>query len=242
MDKIRIDMYEAAKAVQNERKISNYDVLKWSVLILYIIVFYSIWTMWEFWGKSFIGNAIENEYISQLIKSGVIKNLVWTLPAILLINHFKTDVYVGLKDMFAVKIQWMKYLPVFFLFTVYLLGGVILEKSKISVSETFRFSDLIIVLFVGITEEMVFRGWLLNIMVSEKKKWVPIIINSLMFLVIHFPIWIYEGNFSGNFQNLGFLCIITLSIIFSWTFIKSKNILIPILLHMYWDLLMFMFY
>ncbi|MDE6761083.1 MAG: CPBP family intramembrane metalloprotease [Lachnospiraceae bacterium] len=41
---------------------------------------------------------------------------------------------------------------------------------------------------------------------------------------------------------MGFLSIIILSIIFSWTFIKSKNIWISILLHMYWDLLMFMFY
>lgn len=218
------------------------NVLRLPVLIVYVIVFYSIWTMWEFLGKSFISNTIENEYISQLIKSGVIKNLVWTLPAILLINHFKTDIYVGLEDMFKVKAQLLKYLPIFFLFTVYLLVGVILEKGKISVSETFRFSDLIIVLFVGITEEMVFRGWLLNATVSEKKKWVPVIINSLMFLFIHFPKWIYEGHFVENFQNLGFLGIIILSIIFSWTFIKSKNLLIPILLHMYWDLFMFIFY
>ncbi len=98
---------------------------------------------------------------------------------------------------------------------------------------------MIIVLFVGITEEMVFRGWLLNATVSEKKKWMPVIINSLMFLFIHFPKWIHEGCFVENFQNMGFLSIIILSIIFSWTFIKSKNIWISILLHMYWDLLMF---
>lgn len=224
-------------------KSKNSNVLKLPVLIVYVIVFYSIWTIWEFWGKPFISNAIENEYIAQFIKSGVIKNLVWTLPAILLINYFKSDIYVGLKDMFTIKRQLLKYLLILFLFTVWLLVGVILTKGKISISETFGFSDLLIVLFVGITEEMVFRGWLLNITVSEeKKKWVPVIINSLMFLFIHFPIWICEGHFIESFQNLDFLGIIILSFIFSWTFIKSKNIWIPILLHMYWDLLMFMFY
>lgn len=209
---------------------------------MYIILFYSIWTVWEFWVKHIISNTIANEYLSQLIKSGVIKNLVWTLPAILLINHFKSDIYVKLKDMFIIKVQLLKYIPIFFLFTVYLLVGAILGKGKISISETFRFSDLIIVLFVGITEEMVFRGWLLNATVREKKKWIPVIINSLMFLLIHFPSWIGEGNFVENFQNLSFLGVIILGIIFSWTFIKSKNILIPILLHMYWDLLIFLFY
>lgn len=223
-------------------KKENNNLSKSSVLIAYIVSFYSIWTMWEFWGKPFISNAIQNEYIAQLIKSGVIKNLVWTLPAILLINYFKSDIYVGLKDMFTIKRQLLKYLLIFFLFTVWLLVGVILQKGKISISETFGFSDLIIVLFVGITEEMVFRGWLLNATVSEKKKWVPVIINSIMFLCIHFPIWICEGHFIKSFQKLDFLGIIILSFIFSWTFIKSKNILIPILLHMYWDLLMFMLY
>lgn len=223
------------------KRMSN-NVLKLPVLIVYVIVFYSIWTMWEYWGKPFISNAIENEYISQLIKSGIIKNIVWTLPAILLIKYFKTDIYVELKDMFTSKVQLLKYLPLFFLFTIYLLIGVLLEKGKITISETFRFSDLIIVLFVGITEEMVFRGWLLNVTVSDKKKWLPVIINSLMFLFIHFPNWIYEGHFVENFQSLGFMCVIVLSFIFSWTFIKSKNILIPISLHMYWDLLMFIFY
>ncbi len=216
--------------------------LKFPMLILYVIIFYSIWTMWEFWGKPFISNAIENEYLSQLIKSGVIKNLVWTLPAILLVNYFQTDMYAGLKTMFTIKIPWIKYLPLFLLFTVYLLVGALLTKGNLAISETFRFPDLIIVLFVGITEEMVFRGWLLNAAVSEKKKWLPVIINSLLFLFIHFPIWIYEGHFVENFQNLGFLSILILSIIFSWTFIKSKNLWIPILLHMYWDLLMFLFY
>lgn len=223
-------------------KKNNNHLSKSSVLIVYIVAFYSIWTMWEFWAKPFISNAIENEYIAQFIKSGVIKNLVWTLPAILLINYFKSDIYVGLKDMFAIKRQLLKYLPIFLLFTVWLLVGVILQKGKISISETFGFSHLIIVLFVGITEEMVFRGWLLNATVSEKKKWVPVIINAIMFLCIHFPSWICEGHFIESFQNLDFLGIIILSFIFSWTFIKSKNIWIPILLHMYWDLLMFIFY
>ena len=75
---------------------------------------------------------------------------------------------------------------------------------------------------------MVFRGWLLNITVSEKRKWLPIMINAVMFLLIHFPIWIKSGVFIDSFTSLNFLC--------------SKSIWIPITLHMYWDLLMCLFY
>lgn len=216
--------------------------VKQRVLTVYVIVFYGIWTVWEFWLKSLLNSAVENEYILQIIKSGVIKNLVWTLPALLLIHHFKSDMYVELKDMFQINVRLLRYLPIFLLFTVYLLGGAVLQKGTLSVSESFKLSDLITALFVGITEETVFRGWLLNSTVSKEKKRLSVIANSLMFLLIHFPVWIHEGVFISNFQNFGFLSIVILSSIFGMIFIKSKNIWIPITLHMYWDLLMFVFY
>ena len=225
-----------------EMKRMHEHTLKLSVLIVYVIIFYCVWTLWEFFGKPFISSTVEHEYLSQFLKSGVVKNLVWTLPAILLVNHFRNDVYVGLREMFSVKAASLKYLLICFLFTVYLFAGALLQRGYISISENFRISDLIIVLFVGLTEEMVFRGWLLNATVREQKKWAPIIINSVMFLLIHFPIWICEGHFVENFQNFSFLCIMVLSVIFSWTFLKSRTIWVPIFLHMYWDLLMFLLF
>ena len=221
----------------------NYNdrVLKISVLVIYVLAFYGLWTVWELWGRSFISTWVQNEYISQFIKSGVIKNTVWTLPAIILIRHFEADMNVGLKEMFTTRVQFIKYLPIYALLTVYLLAGAVLQKGRIAISETFGSSDLIIVLFVGITEEMVFRGWLLNATMGEKN-WIPVIINSIMFLFIHFPNWIHAGIFIENFLNLSFLSPVILGVIFGWTFIKSKNILIPISLHMYWDLLMFLLY
>ena len=213
-----------------------------AVLIVYVLVFFALWTAWELWAKPFISGSVENEYISQLIKSGVVKNLVWTLPALLLIKYFERfDMYVGAKEMFTTKVNPLKYLWIFGAFTVYLLVGAFLQKGRISVSETFGVDKLIVVLFVGITEETVFRGWLLNATLGERKKWIPVAANALMFLLIHFPVWIHDGVFVENFRNLGFLSILILSVIFSMTFIKSKSIWIPVALHMYWDLLMFLF-
>ncbi len=195
--------------------------------------------MWEFWGRSFISSTIENECVSQIIKSGVIKNLVWTVPAILLVRHFKLDVYVSLTEMFSTKVNWLKYLPVFMIFTAYILAGSILQNGRPEIVSDFGVDEIIIVLFVGLTEEMVFRGWLLNATIREDRKWLYIIINAVMFLAIHFPRWIHTGVFISNFTGFGFLEVIVLSIVFSFTFIKSRNILVPIALHMYWDLLVF---
>lgn len=215
---------------------------KASVLIIYIIAFYTLWAVFEIAVKSMLNNIITNDILCQFIKSGIIKNLIWTLPAILLVKNFMTEVYIPLNEMFSKKVNWLKYLPIFILFTVYILAGVFLTKGNLVLSDDFRIDDIIIVLFVGLTEEMVFRGWLLNATINEKKKWLYIIINAVMFLAIHFPNWIYNGIFISSFASFSFLSVMILSVIFSWTFIKSRNILVPITLHMYWDLLMFMFY
>ncbi len=90
-------------------------------LILYVIGFYSVWTAWEFWGKALIDRGVENEGLAQLIKSGIVKNLVWTLPAIMLTHRFKSEVYIPLKEMFCRKVNWVRYFPVFALFTAYIL-------------------------------------------------------------------------------------------------------------------------
>lgn len=211
------------------------------VLTVYVIAFYGIWTAWEFWTKPFINNSIDNEFISQLIKSGLIKNMVWTFPAILLIRHFKSDVYITLKEMFSAKVNWLKYLPIFIVFTLCILAGSVVRNGGLQISGDFGADKIIIVLFVGLTEETVFRGWLLNAVIREDKKLLCIIINAVMFLAIHFPTWLCNGVFISNFASLGFLEILVLSVIFGCTFIKSRSILVPIALHMYWDLLIFMF-
>lgn len=210
-------------------------------LIIYTVIFYAIWAAFELVVKDILNVTIKNEILCQFVKSGIIKNLVLTLPAILLIRQFKSEVYITLKQMFTSKVNWQNYLPIFIIFTVYVLAGAILNNGKPDIVESFGADKVIIVLFVGLTEEMVFRGWLLNSSICEDKKWLYIIINAVMFLSIHFPNWICTGTFINNFMGLQFLEIIALSIVFSCTFLKSKNIFVPISLHMYYDLIVFMF-
>ena len=215
---------------------------KVTVLILYALVFYAIWTGFEFFLSHQI-SLLHNNLLAEIIKT-VIKNLVWTIPAMLLIGQFNGDVLISLKEMFSTKVNWLKYLPIFVVFTIYILIGGYITHGKLAVSPSLDYSVFISLLFVGLTEELVFRGWLLNSSIkgcSDKQKWLMIIINAFMFLLIHFPIWIYQGVLIENFANLGFLSILVLSVVFSKTFIKSRSILVPISLHMYWDLLMFIF-
>ena len=210
---------------------------KTCTLIVYVIIFYAVWSVWEFVFKPMIDDSMDNQYIAQLIKSGVIKNLVWTVPAILLVRHFSSEVHIGLKEMFSPKTNWLGALPYFAVFTVIILGNSFIIHKTIAISDKCEPHVLLGYLFVGLTEEMVFRGWLLNATYREDKKWLAIGVNSVMFLMIHFPRWIHEGIFVNNILSLGFVFVIALSFVFSYTFLKNRNILIPIALHMYWDIL-----
>lgn len=219
------------------------NISKNKALIIYIIAFYTIWALYEFFGKPVINDLIPGIVSSEIVKEVVIKNLVWILPAALLVHHYKDDVYIGLKEMFTTKVKWLHYLPVFLLFVLYPLVSAYHMNGSLSLSSDFGAEQVIDFSFVGITEEMVFRGWLLNAMVGKNKKnqWKAILLNSLMFVAIHIPTWTMQGILGDAFLHFGFVYIIILSIIFSITFLKSRNILIPVALHMIWDFLLDMF-
>ncbi|NCU31243.1 CPBP family intramembrane metalloprotease [Candidatus Saccharibacteria bacterium] len=220
-----------------------------TTLVIYYVVLFTVWLCveWVFHLKFISTSDPENYWLIQSgIKEGVLKIVIWLIPAILLIRAYKSRLYLSLEEMFRNRVNWLKLLPVLLLFTIYLVLGVYdIFDGTISIVPGFVWSQLLWVLFVGITEEMVFRGWLLNATIkdaSKRKQWAMVAINSLLFLGIHVPIWIFTNQLDIVFSSFSFLSVIALSFIFSWTFIKTKSIVPAIILHMYWDLLMVLFY
>lgn len=203
-------------------------------LVVYFIILYAIWALVEFVFVPMTG-LDKNPLMYSIIKCGIIKCIVWLVPAIMLTRYFNELMFVKKDNIFSFKVNWVKYVPVFIILTAYVLIVTYIITGTIALNKEFAFSDIIWLSFVGITEEMVFRGWLLNATITENRKWIPIIINSLLFLLIHFPIWIQEGVFVQNILSGGFIVIIVLSMIFSWTFVKSKSIMVPVVLHMFYD-------
>ena len=113
---------------------------KYLALSIYCLCFYAVWAVFELCIKENIG--------SQLIKSGIIKTMVWVLPAMLLVHKFRDAVQIGLKEMFVAKVKWRRYLWVYALLAVWALAG----GFQYGFSFSLEADALIIVLFVGITE------------------------------------------------------------------------------------------
>ena len=214
---------------------------KWSwkpnlIVFGYFLFLLVVWGIWELILSPITLTAfglVGHELIDASLKISL-----WTVPSVYLLYKHRSGLFVGIKEMFTTKVNWLKYWPFFFGFVMVNITGAYFTFGKISVHESFNPLSLIgSVLFVGITEEMVFRGLLLNATLPKMKQLTAIFLNTVMFLVIHFPIWIAKGIFLDTLSSGRFLIVIALSVIFSMTFIKSKSIFVPIVLHMFWNLL-----
>jgi len=232
--------------------------LTWKKTGIYCFIFYVLWSIRELFIRPVFLDSLD-EILFQAMES-IIKISIWTLPAIILIKHYKNDMWISLKEMFVNKPKWFEKksfeknpkwyefniekdpLFVYVLILLIIPLRAFISFEELTVHPSFQLIKLIeIVLFVGITEEIVFRGWLLNAFLKKMKQWSAILLNSLLFVLIHFPIWIYFGydiftilsNSSGVFGVSIVLCIL---------FIKSKNIIIPIVFHMIWNLLISLFW
>jgi membrane protease YdiL (CAAX protease family) len=91
------------------------------------------------------------------------------------------------------------------------------------------------VVFVRITKEIVFLGFLLNAFLKKMKMLYAFVLEAALFTLIHYPIWIHNGfDFSQILSSSIFVMVISVG--FTYSFIKTRNILVPMALHMVWNL------
>ncbi|GFI04649.1 CPBP family intramembrane glutamic endopeptidase [Lachnospiraceae bacterium 64-25] len=205
-----------------------------TILIIYTIILYSLWSLLELYLRTVIG-------IDEFTKEVYIKSALWLIPAILIHLNFSDHMFIKKEEMYLLNPKCWIFVPIMLLFTIYIIIGEYLSNGGLTISESFGINTVVEVFSIAIGEEMVFRGLFLNAILKDKKKYFAVFINSLMFLAIHFPVWIQSGTFISVFTSGGFITVLLLSCIFSFAFIKTKSIWISVFLHFWWDLLLFIF-
>ncbi|WML34396.1 type II CAAX endopeptidase family protein [Clostridium sp. OS1-26] len=86
---------------------------------------------------------------------------------------------------------------------------------------------LIINMFVGFSEELFFRGYLLTILADRKNKLMALIVSSLIFSLMHM------GN--PNIKPLALINIFLLGLLLGFLYLKSSNIWMPVGFHIAWN-------
>lgn len=97
------------------------------------------------------------------------------------------------------------------------------------------------VIGAGIFEELVFRAGFMNILLKKHSFWVTNIIQSLLFLAIHFPVYFITKMTAFDIVA-NFATVIILGLVFGYVFYKTKNLWTTIILHAVWDSMMFFFF
>ena len=204
------------------------------VLVMYTIILYSFWSLLELYLKTKIG-------IDEFTKEVYIKCVVLLVPAILIHFNFSNDMFIKKEEMYLLNKKCWIAVPMMLLLAIYIIINEYLVNGKLEINESFGINTVVEVLSIAAGEEMVFRGLFLSAILRDKKKYLSVFINSLLFLAIHFPVWIQSGTFISAYTSGGFITVLLLSCIFSFAFIKTKSIWTAVFLHFGWDFLLFIF-
>ncbi|MCX6220160.1 MAG: type II CAAX endopeptidase family protein [Bacteroidia bacterium] len=86
-----------------------------------------------------------------------------------------------------------------------------------------------VVLFVAVafTEELFFRGYILNNLMGSMNRWIALVISSLFFSAVHM------GN--AHFTSYSFLSIVMAGLLLGLPYIFIKSLWMPIALHFSWN-------
>lgn len=207
---------------------------------IYIGFFYITWSLRELWLDSYID--LVGHPILQPITSAIIKLMIWVFPVFVYLKRVENDEplsFLRLRTNMKEGVKWGLWGSLGF-FLYFIMLQYVIHGNGINLNFEFDewFNGFIL---VGFTEEIVFRGLLLPTLMSSFKFWKANGITSLLFVFIHFPVWILEGSFQfPHILNL-IVQIFILSLIFGFIYKKSRSLWSVIIIHSMYDLFILIF-
>ena len=195
----------------------------------FIIVFAAIWTFRATVFYKYFDVALPNAIWRQ-IASDVIKFLIWVVPVFLwlrFVDHEKPLRYVGLTS----RPNWPETGGIAVLIMTYYTGvALLLPHLNIPGLAGMKLA-LIALPFTPILEEILFRGFLLIKLREHMPFWAANIITSLLFVLTHWPYWLYFVGFRANIIYTS-IALMALSLILGIVRQRTNSLLPPILLHL----------
>lgn len=192
---------------------------------IYFILFYAVWALY----RTFLYSSInEFGFVGDLVHA-LVKIVVWAVPVFLYIkcidkksplSYTRINVNVGRGLLIGAGIGLL-YIG------VNILKAFFIMKKGISFDLNLD-TILNVVIITGITEEIVFRGFLMNKIEAFVEFWGANVITAVLFVTIHFPIWIMEGK---GISIMNIVTVFALGVLFGYTYKKTNSLWTSILLH-----------
>lgn len=207
---------------------------------VFLIVSVLLWTaVSDAWGYSeHLPTSLPNNWNWYVY--GYISRLVWAMPFAFLIARDKHKGVISPKEVFGFHFHWTSFLTVLALSTIYVLCGMLFIHGSLWINPDFIFlQELSRFLVVGFVEELVYRGFGLNMLSNFSSEKTANIVSSLFFAAVHIPAyfihWYYDGMFLLTEMITQVISVFILGLIFGMVFIKSKSIWPSAIIHFWYD-------
>ena len=196
-----------------------------------------LWTFYRLWGQSLLYGALPE--LPAALAEGGIKLLIYGLPVLLLVKGRKSELvsppekWLQMnRETIFVGLGGGAFFQLFFLLTNFLKNpaqGVALQSPSVG-------EILSTVVFAGVTEELFFRGLLLNSLLSKLSFGKADVISAAAFLLIHFPSWLSAGAASPAQLLSNAASVFLVGLLLGGVFEKTRNLWGPIFFHSLYNL------
>lgn len=167
-----------------------------TTLTVYVLVLFSLWTAYQL--RLFAGLYSNNIVLSSIIENSI-KYIVWTLPVLILLRYvyYSNPIsYLKLEDNFVNGVMWGTIIgfgvAVYHIVRFFLMGDGTLKLDIDMYTWIHR------ILLIGLTEEVVFRGFILQKLNEELEFIFANGIAAVLFMLMHFPGWYVRGLMSNG--------------------------------------------
>lgn len=183
-------------------------------------------------------DAIFAEPYNLIIRT-FLKLIIWVGYGLFFINKYNKNLKVKKEELFKFKEKKITLKLVLLIITISFL--IMLFTRKGIYINNFTIDDFFNkFLLVGIEEELVFRGLILNGLSKKDKFAKASIITSILFALIHIPIYIRSELLLSDII-LNCLKIVVISCFYNSIFNETKSIWPIVIFHSFWDISFFLF-
>ena len=205
-------------------------------LVVSFFIFYLIWIVRATIFYNAVDLSIESE-TGRLIFSNIIKFLLWVIPAGLYVFYReKQNLLINLK--ITSPINW-RGLGIGFAASV-LYFVVVFRVDKLYSNRTLTpllhasasawLVTLAQVFFSPISEEILFRGFVLPQLMDRMPFWKANMLQAILFAAMHWPNWIWVNGFQAWIMVTS-VSIFILALFLGWLLRRTNSIWPPILVH-----------